>query len=160
MPTPDEITAITETARDLALRQLDQQFQASDNLDTKALGVLGLDIAALAAILATSRDVFHGRAWGYPAALILFSAIFAMIAMWPRRWSYGPKVGAFYNTATHDLSKINAAQANTDLISELVDEQKGPLAKADARLRGKARYFKTAVVLIVIAGFLSAIILR
>lgn len=96
----DEVKAISETARDLALRQLDQQFQASDNLDTKALGVLGLDVAALAAILAGAKDVFQGRNWGYPAALILLSAALAMIAISTRRWSYGPKVAAFYGKAT------------------------------------------------------------
>jgi hypothetical protein len=161
MATPaEELRAITETARDLALRQLDQQFEASDNLDTKALGVLGLDVVALAAILAGAKDVFQGRGWGYPAALILLSALLAMIAIWTRRWSYGPKVAAFYNKATHDPNKLSSAQANADLISELVDEKIGPLAKAEATLRWKARFFQAAMGLVVIAGLLSAIILR
>ena len=156
----EEVKAISETARDLALRQLDQQFQASDNLDTKALGVLALDVAALAAILAGAKDVFQGRNWGYPAALILLSAVLAMIAISTRRWSYGPKVAAFYGKATHDPTKVSAAQANADLISELVDTKIGAVAKAEAALRWKARLFEAAMGLVVIAGLVSVIILR
>jgi hypothetical protein len=155
-----QVLAVTETARDLALRQLDQQFQASDNLDTKAVAVLGLDVAALAAILAGSKDVFQSRPWGYPAALILVSALLAMISISTRQWSYGPKVAAFYSEATKDPERVNAAQANVDLISELVDERDGSLAKAEDTLRWKSRFFQVAMGLIVIAGAVSAIILR
>lgn len=161
MTAPDEeLRAIAETARDLALRQLDQQFQASDNLDTKALGVLGLNVAALAAILTGAKDVFQGRSWGYPAGLILLSAVLAMVAISTRRWSYGPKVAAFYNAATHDPKTLSVAQANADLISELVDEKKGSLGMAEATLQWKARCFEAAIGLLVIAGLVSAIILR
>ena len=156
----DEVLAITEIARDLALRQLDQQFQASDNLDTKAVAVLGLDVAVLAAILAGSKDVFQGRAWGYPAALILLSAVLAMISVSTRRWSYGPKVAAFYKEATKNPNQISEAQANADLISELVDPKEGSLVKAERTLRSKSRYFQTAMGMIVVAGLVSAIILR
>jgi hypothetical protein len=162
MATPaDEIRAITETARDLALRQLDQQFQASDNLDTKALGVVGLDVAALAAILAGNKDVFQGRAWWVPAAVILMSGVLAIVAISTRRWDYGPEVGAFYRKVTAgEVNNISAAKANTDLISELIDEKEGSLANGKTNLKWKARFFMAAMGLTVIAGLLSAIILR
>jgi hypothetical protein len=38
-PSGEEIRAITEIARDLAFRQLDQQLSASDNLETEGLGL-------------------------------------------------------------------------------------------------------------------------
>jgi len=157
----DEIRAITEVARDLALRQLDQQFQASDNLDTKALGVLGLDIATLAAILAASKDVFQGRAWWLPAGAILISGVTAVVAIATRRSDYGPEVGAFYRKATAgDVNRISAAEANADLISELIDEKKGSLANGRRNLKWKAGFFMAAMGLTVVAGLLSAIILR
>ncbi len=159
-PSADEIRAVTETARDLALRQLDQQLSASDNLDAKALGVLGLDIAALAAILAGTKDVFQSRPWELPAAVILVAAGFAMAAVATRRWDYGPEVGAFYRKQTGEASKINAAQANADLISELIDPDKGSLAKGDLTIRWKATLFMIAIGLTVLTGLVSAIILR
>jgi hypothetical protein len=156
----DEIRAVTEIARDVALRQLDHAFQASDNLDTKAVGVLTLDIAALAAILAGIKDVFTGRAWEYPAGLVLLSAILTMAAIATRRWSYGPDVGAFCAVETADVSKIRAATANADLISELIDKKKGAIAKAEGRLKWKAGFFMAAMGLVVVAGLVSAIILK
>lgn len=152
--------AVSEIARDMALRQLDLAFQASDNLDTKAVGVLTLDIAALAAILAGIKDVFTGRAWEYPAGLLVLSAVLTMAAIATRRWSYGPDVGAFYDKETGDVTTISAAKANADLISELIDKKKGAIAKAEGRLKWKAGFFMAAMGLVVVAGFVSAIILR
>ncbi len=157
----EEIKAISEIARDLGLRQLDQQLSASDNLDAKALGVLGLDIAALAAILAGTKDAFQGRPWELPAATILLAAIFAMTAIATRRWDYGPKVGAFYEKeTTGSIGAVTTTQANADLISELIDPKKGSLTKGDGIVRWKARLFTIAIGLTVLAGLFSAIILR
>jgi hypothetical protein len=157
-PSSDEIRGITETARDLALRQLDQQLSASDNLDAKALGLLGIDIAALAAILAAIKDVFQSRPWQVPAVVVMLAAIFAMAAIATRRWDYGPEVGAFYEKVTSG-DNVTAANANADLISELVDPKKGSLAKGTRKVRWKARLFMISIGLTLLAALLSAIIL-
>ena len=135
---PDgDLYSIADTARDLALRQLDWKLQAANNLDSKALGVLGLDVAAVAAILVGKDAVFHGN-WQAPAFLILFSAFFAMAAIWSRKWSYGPKVGEVYNSATADSSTVSATKAHEDLISELIDKKTGALAVSERALRWKS----------------------
>jgi hypothetical protein len=118
-----------------------------------------LDVAALAAILVGKNDVFHGN-WQAPAFLILFSGFFAMAAIWNRRWSYGPKVRDFYNSTTADVSKASVSKANADLISDLIDNKTGALAISERALRWKSFWFKGAIVLIVAAGFWSAILLR
>src|SRR5437879_2637692 len=100
MSTPaDELKAITETARDLAYRQIDAQLQASDNFDAKALGVLGFDGAALAAILA-AKDLYVGPTWTIAGILIVISAAFAALTMQSFRWDVGPDPRRFYDHAT------------------------------------------------------------
>ena len=74
-----ERLATSRVARDLAYRQLDAQLRAFDSFDFKAAGLLGLDGAGLAAILA-AKDTFGGG-WWYPALGVLVSAVFALFGI-------------------------------------------------------------------------------
>lgn len=159
MSTPaDEIKAVTETARDLAYRQLDAQFQSSDNFDTKALGVLGFDGAAVAAILA-AKDLFYHLSWTIPAVLLIISAVVALFSIQSVWWEDGPDPKTFYDRAAgRGVSLGSAAAANVDLISQLGGPH-GAIAKNDKKLRGKSRLFVFAIWTTVVAGVASAILI-
>jgi hypothetical protein len=154
----NDLQTITEVARDLAYRQLDSQFQASDNFDAKAIGVLGFDGAALAAILA-GKDLFH-KWWGIPAVVVMISAVFAILTIRSfRSWDKGPDAGEFYEAAIKGgTSEGSAAKANVDLLSELVGPD-GSIAKNKMKLDQKSRFFLLALGAAVMAGATSAILI-
>ncbi|HVC78092.1 MAG TPA: hypothetical protein VND96_16395 [Candidatus Micrarchaeaceae archaeon] len=156
--TDDEIRAVTETARDLAYRQLDAQFQASDNFDTKALGVLAFDGAAVAAILA-AKDLFFQLSWTLPATLLVISAVVALFSVQSVWWEDGPDPKAFYDKEAAKRAGVgSAAIANVDLVSQL-GGPKGAIAKNDKKLRRKSRLFVLAIWTTVVAGVASAILI-
>ncbi len=144
----DDVTTITETARDLAYRQLDAQLQAGNNFDAKTVGVLGFDGAALAAVLAT-RDLFTNW-WGIPTAGIMLSAVLAVLAIVSQAWDVGPDAGEFYSNA----SAHSAAEANVALVSELTST----LEANDRRLHSKAEFFNMALAAALVTGTVSAIL--
>ncbi len=154
----DEIDAVTQTARDLAYRQLDAQFQASDNFDTKALGVLGFDGAAIAAILA-AKDLFYQLSWTLPAALLVISAVLALFSVQSVWWEDGPDPKTFYDGEAAKGARLgSAATANVDLVSQL-GGPKGAIAKNDKKLRRKSRLFVLAIWTTVVSGIASAILI-
>jgi hypothetical protein len=155
---PDDLKAITESARDLAYRQLDAQFSSSDNFDTKALGVLAFDGAALGAILA-ARDVFFERSWLIPAVLLLLSGVFALVSVQRLSWDDGPDPRAFYDDEKGaGLALGSAARADVDLISEF-GGPKGSIAKNDKSLRRKSGQFQLALWTTVIAGVTTVMLI-
>jgi hypothetical protein len=154
----DEIKAVTQTARDLGYRQLDAQFQSSDNFDTKALGVLGFDGAAVAAILA-AKDLFYPLSWTIPAVLLVISAMFALFSIQTIWWEDGPDPKKFYDkVAGRGVRLGSAAAANVDLVSQLGGPN-GAIAKNDKKLRAKSRLFVLAIWTTVVAGVASAILI-
>jgi hypothetical protein len=144
----DDPRAIAELIRDLAYRQLDNQFQSSDAYDAKSVGVLGFDGAAIAAILA-AQGVFHGWWWG-PAALIIASAVLAVMSLWSRRFDDGPDAAAFYERVRTETATV----ANVTLISDINAAVQTNLKV----LKNKSRYFRLALGTAVTAGGLSAIL--
>src|SRR2546422_8766201 len=106
----DDLNAIAETARDLAYRQLDAQFQSSDNFDTKALAVLAFDGAAIAAILAAT-GLFYERSWLIPITLLVLGGVFALISVQRLSWDDGPDPRTFYDKATRSGVGVGSAAA-------------------------------------------------
>jgi hypothetical protein len=151
----DEVDAITSTARDLAYRQLDAQFQASNNFDAKSLGVLAFDGAALAVIVA-ARDLFYGWSWAIPAGLLVLSVLSALISIQTLSWRDGPDPRKFYDESTqHGVTAGGSAAANVALVSQL-GGPKGDIAKNDRKLLWKSRSFVFAIWTTVVAGATSA----
>lgn len=157
MSTPaDEVRAITETLRDLGYRQVDAQFQSSDNFDTKSVGVLGFDGAALAALL-TAQSLFYSWSWTIPASLVVLSALTALLSIQSQSWEDGPDPRAFYDEI--DRKRIASSTAvNVDLISQFGGPE-GAIARNDRRLRTKSRRLLAAIWLTVLAGAVSAILI-
>jgi hypothetical protein len=151
-----ELESIADTARDLAYRQIDAQLQASDNFDTKALGVLGFDGAALAAVLAT-RDAFHGG-WFVPGLLLLISGAFAVLVMQRSAWDLGPDPRAFYDSEVgRGIGIGSAARSNVDLVSEF-GGPRGSIAMNQAVLTRKAWFFAWSIAATLFAGIVGAIL--
>jgi hypothetical protein len=153
----EDLKSITETARDLAYRQLDAQGQSFNNFDSKTVGVLGFDAAALAAILA-GKDLFHGW-WGVPAVGIVVSALFAILAIRSFNWDIGPDPRVFYEKATKGgAPKGSSVKANVELVSDLGGPL-GSLAKNDRVLQQKSEWFLWALGTAVLTATVSAIII-
>jgi hypothetical protein len=152
-----ELDSIAQMARDLAYRQLDQQLKSSDNFDAKALGVLGFDGAALAAILA-ARVLFDGR-WPIAALLVVISSGLAILATRRSRWDLGPDPRKFYDDATKNgVGPGSAARANVEVISEFGGPL-GLISRNEAILHRKSWLLLWALAATVFAGVVSAILL-
>jgi hypothetical protein len=153
----DDLKAISESARDLAYRQLDEELQSCDNYDAKTVGVLGFDGAGVAAILAT-KDAFHGW-WGIPASLLLLSTLWALLCIRSSSWDVGPDPKKFYDEAiARGVDVGSAAAANAKLVSEL-GGPKGAIAKNEKILAWKAKFYQWALATIAIALLESAVLL-
>ncbi len=154
----DDLRGISETARDLAYRQLDSQLQASDNFDAKAVGVLGFDGAALAAILAATSLFSSGR-WAVPALLLVISGGLAIFTLGRSGWDLGPDPRAFYDDEIGRGATVgSAARANVDLVSELGGSH-GSISRNEVVLRRKAWFLAGAIGAAVLAGIFGAILI-
>ncbi|SRR5713101_7071639 len=148
--TPD-LTTIAETARDLPYRQLDEQLQAGDNFDTKLVGILGFDGAALAAVLAF-KDSLHGW-WAVTTFGILLSSFFSAFAIRGVNWALGPYPSEFYDEATKGgVGSGSATMANLELVSET----DAALRTNDGVLKRKARGLLLAVSTLVVTAIVTS----
>jgi hypothetical protein len=135
--------------RDLAYRQLDAQISSSDNYDSKAVGVLAFDGAALAAVLAV-KDAFHGS-WWIPELAIVVSITYAIVAIRSRYYDSGPKVKGLYGK----VRRSSPVDANARLVTELIES----IAANRKVLEAKSHYFVGSLVATAVGGISSAILL-
>jgi len=140
-PSDGDEQAILDMLVPRAQARIDGQLLDSDALDTKALGVLGVDAAAVALMVAVRSDL--ASLWWIPAAALGLAGILLLAAVWPRTFDLGPDTRQFYET----MGAGTRLDASRQMLAEL-------LAAIDAnekRLPEKKRLFKTGFRLLVVA---------
>jgi hypothetical protein len=110
----DELFALTELLLPAAQSRLDGTFRDSDALDTKALGTLALDAAAIA-VLVTVHDAVN-RLWWIPTISLAAGGGLLIAAMWPRRFDFGPELRQFYES----MSGSTRLEASRQMLAEVL----------------------------------------
>jgi hypothetical protein len=102
-----------EALVDLAQTQIGALIARGGNLDVQALGLVGLDAALSASVVAAQSSL--GHAWWVPLPGLFASAIAGGSVMAVSRFDLGPSPGEFYvrHRAKHDLAAL--AQLLSDL---------------------------------------------
>ncbi len=153
----DDLKAISETARDLAYKQLEMLIKAIDSFDTKALGVLAFDGAALGAVLAARGLVFPHR-WEWVAIGLILSSVAAALCIWTRSWNLGPEPRKFYDRLTASgVALGDATAANIVLVSQLGGDN-GAIAQNRAAMIWKSWFFGASLGFTGATGVLSALL--
>lgn len=110
----EERAALVDYLIPAALMRLDGTMRDSDAVDTKALGTLAVDAAAIA-LLVTQRDVLH-HLWWLPGCGFILSAAFLIGAIWPRRFDFGPDIDIFYSR----LGENTPIEASRQMLAEVL----------------------------------------
>jgi hypothetical protein len=140
-PSEDDEQAILDMLVPRAQARIDGQLLDSDALDTKALGVLGVDAAAIALMVAVRSDL--ARLWWIPVVALGLAGVLLLAAVWPRTFDLGPDTRRFYET----MGASTRLAASRQMLAEL-------LAAIDAnetRSPEKKLLFKTGFRLLVVA---------
>jgi hypothetical protein len=133
--------AVLDLVLPRAQARIDLQLGDSTSLDSKALGVLGIDAAAIALMVA-ARDEFSGW-WALPAFALGAAGVLLLAAVWPRELDTGPDPRSFYEA----MAARTRLEATRKMLTEL-------LAAADGnrgRVAGKRRLFKVGFAVLVAA---------
>ena len=135
-----------------AQARIDGQLRDGDALDTKALGVLGVDTAAVALLVAV-RDSLNAL-WWIPTGALGVTGVLLLAAIWPRTFDLGPDPRKFYE-AMGASTRVTATRQMLSELLEAVDEN-------DRQLPGKSRLFKIGFALLVVAllGSLTVALVR
>jgi hypothetical protein len=140
--TADDEQAILDMLNERATTRLEAQLQDADELATRALAVLAIDVSA-SALLVSARDdlaaVWPLAACGFAIAIVLLG-----IAVWPRTFDTGPEPDAFYE----EFGGATRLDASRQMLSELVfaRAQNAP----GARLKGQL--FRYGFITSLVAG--------
>jgi hypothetical protein len=110
----------------LAQARLELQLGDVGSVDSKAFGVLALDVGVIGLLLA-SHDAIH-RLWPVVLVGYLTAAVLLIAASWPRTFQVGVVISEFYA----EMSKASPIEAARQMLSELnacKDENDKPLAQ-------------------------------
>jgi hypothetical protein len=130
-------------------QRLESQLQDSDELATKALGVLAIDVSALA-VLVTVRSDLHGS-WLLAGGGLFLSGVLLLATIWPREFSTGPDPGEFYD----EMGGSSRIEAARQMLAELI----AALEQNDGPLRTKNRLFKLGFALLILSAFGSVVVM-
>src|SRR5713226_50200 len=86
--------AILDMLLPRAQARIDGQLRDGDALDTKALGVLGVDTAAVALLVAVRGSL--NALWWIPTGALGVTGVLLLAAIWPRTLDLGPDPRKFY----------------------------------------------------------------
>lgn len=123
-----------------AQARIDGQLRGSDALDTKAFGLLGLDAAAIALMVAVRDDV---HTWWVPTAALGLAGALLLSAVWPRALDLGPDTRRLYETMGASSPLVVARQMLAELLAA-GDEN-------NRRLSRKSRLFRAGFALLIAA---------
>jgi hypothetical protein len=115
-------------------------------MDSKALGLLGLDAAAIALMTAVRYDLLS--LWWLPTTVLGLAGALLLAALWPRRFDLGPDTRRFYET----MGASSRLDAGRQMLTELLVAVDGN----DVRLPPKVKLFKSGFALLVI-GLLGSL---
>jgi len=135
-----------------AQARIDGQLRDGDALDTKALGVLGVDTAPVALLVAV-RDSLNAL-WWIPTGGLGVTGILLLAAIWPRTFDLGPDPRKFYE----EMGGGTRLAATRQMLSELL----AAADENDRQLPAKSRLFKIGFALLVVAllGSLTVALVR
>jgi hypothetical protein len=145
-PVRDDERAILHMLLPRAQGRIDGQLRDSDALDSKALGVLALDAAAIALLVAVREAL--GHLWWIPSLALGLAGVFLLAAVWPRHFDLGPDTRAFYERMRTSTELVALRQMLAELLAAIEEN--------DARTPDKGRLFKVGFALVVI-GLLGAL---
>lgn len=131
----DEYAVLADLLVPAAQQNFRQGLADWDALDTKALGVVGLDAAAIAVLVAAHEAI--NRFWWIPTIGLFLAGSLLIACVWPRRADLGPDPREFHSQM-EDGPVVEAAR-------ELLIESLGGTAANAAVLREKARLFWLAL---------------
>ena len=112
--TPEDEQGILDMLIRRAETRLEAQLQDADDLATKSLGVLALDVSA-AAIIVSARDDLASL-WPLAAGVFVIPIVLLGVAVWPRTFDTGPEPDAFYE----EFGGATRLDASRQMLSELV----------------------------------------
>jgi len=140
-PTETDEQAILHMLIPGARARIDGQLSDGDAVDSKALGILGVDAGAVALLVAVRSDLLS--LWWLPAAALGVAGILLLAAVWPRTFDVGPDTRTFYET----MGASTRLAASRQMLAELL----AAIDVNETRLPGKKRLFKAGFRLLVIA---------
>ncbi|HXV34766.1 MAG TPA: hypothetical protein VD769_12205 [Gaiellaceae bacterium] len=126
--------------------RLNRQFDDNDALDTKALGVLGADAAAIGVLVAIHESL--GALWPAPVGVLAIAGLLLLYVVLPRSLDGGPDWRQFYER----FGGSPLLQVELRMLSELMIAVE---ANDEAAPR-KAAVFKVGFA-VMAAGLLSVI---
>jgi hypothetical protein len=144
---PGDEQAVLELLLPRAQLRIEGQLQDSGSLDAKALGVLGVDAAAIALLVAARNELSSW--WTVPGFALGIAGVLLLASVWPRTLDAGPDPRDFYEK----MGSSTRLDATRQMLAEL-------LAAGDANdllLPPKRRLFKAGFALLV-AALLGALI--
>src|SRR4051812_12955804 len=141
--------AVEEAVIALAGGQLDAQSAAGDNIDLKAMGLLGFDGALLAANLA-ARDLLKDHPWWLPLPGLAISIVLCLAVSREYQHDAGPDPAAFYASFGGQTPAVALAQLLVDL--RAASERNAP------RLAVKRRMLATALATVLLTAAITAIV--
>jgi hypothetical protein len=130
-----------------AQARLDGQLLDSDALDTKALGVLAVDAAAIALMVAVRADL--AQLWWVPTATLGVAGVLLLATIWPRKFDVGPDTRTFYEEMTGN-TRIDAA-------SQMLSELLAAIDRNDKQIPAKNQLFKIAFTVLLV-GLLGCLV--
>jgi disulfide bond formation protein DsbB len=133
----------------LARGQLNAQSAAGDNIDLKAMGLLGFDGALLAANLA-ARDLLNGHPWWLPLPGLAISIVLCLAVSREYQHDAGPDPAAFYASFGGQTPPVALAQLLVDLRAAC--ERNAP------RLALKRRLLGAALAAVLVAAAIAGIV--
>ena len=127
--------AILDMLLPRARARIDGQLRDGDALDTKALGVLGVDTAAVALLVAVRGSL--NALWWIPTGALGVTGVLLLAAIWPRTFDLGPDPRKFYEamSASYHSSDGSESEPRAEQLSSAASEASA--SEGSARLRGE-----------------------
>jgi hypothetical protein len=113
-----------------AQARIDGTAAGRRSLDTKALGVLGVDTAAVALLVAV-RDSLNAL-WWIPTGALGVTRVLLLAAIWPRTFDLGPDPRKFYE-AMGGSTRVTATRQMLSELLEAVDYHSSDGSESEAR---------------------------
>ncbi len=108
---------LAELIIDRAQGRLDGQLHDNDALDVKALGLIAVDAAVLAVLIAAHGSL--DRIWVIPAFVLAVAGFLFLCALWRRRFDAGPNWREFYEDYGWEPFEDVARQMLSDLLAAI-----------------------------------------
>ena len=146
---PPDPVPIEEAVVGLARGQLDAQSAAGDNIDLKAMGLLGFDGALLAANLA-AKDLLKDHPWWLPLPGLGISIVLCLAVSREYQHDAGPDPAGFYANFGGQTPTVALAQ----LLADLRDSRE----RNAPRLTRKRRLLSAALGMVLLTAAVAGIV--